>query len=194
MLAGAAALTALVLVLVAMGFGRPRAVPEQRWTVTLGVWFPVAILSAMLVAGLWVGERNLPRGDGGGAIQVRVHAHQWGWRFSQPGPDGAPVETRNALYIPAGEAIEVLVSAEDVIHSFWVPRLAGKIDAIPGRVNRLYLQADAPGRYGGVCAEFCGAGHSLMRFEVVAYPPDTPPDALLLPAAPAAPPQGASEE
>jgi len=192
MLAGAAALTLLVLVLVAMGFGRPREVPERRWTVALGVWFSVAILGALLVAGLWVGERNLPPGNG--AVQVRVHAHQWGWRFTQPGPDGAPVETRDVLYIPAGEAIEVLVSAEDVIHSFWVPRLAGKIDAIPGRVNRLFLQADAPGRYGGVCAEFCGAGHALMRFEVVAYPPDDPPDALRQPAPPAALPQGASEE
>lgn len=199
MLTGAIVLTLMVGILVMMGFGRPRAVPERRWTLALGVWFSVAILSVMLVAGLWVGERILPRDTG--AVQVRVHTFQWGWRFTQPGPDGEPVETDNILYIPAGEPVVALVTSEDVIHSFWVPRLAGKIDAVPGRTNEVLLQADEPGLYEGVCAEFCGVGHALMRFQVVAYSPDNPPDALMAQPAgelsdvppPGIQPQGATE-
>jgi len=177
MLAGAALITLMVGVLVAMGFGRPRDIPERRWTMTLGLWFSVAVLSVMLAAGLWVGERILPRDAG--AVQVQAHAYQWGWRFTQPGADGQPVETTDILYIPAGQPVEVLVTAEDVIHSFWVPRLAGKVDAIPGRTNRLRLQADAPGHHDGLCAEFCGVGHAVMRFVLVAYPHDSPPEALM---------------
>jgi len=176
MLAGAGLITAMVGVLVVMGFGRPRDIPERRWTVALGLWFSVAVLGTLLAAGLWVGERILPRG--GGAVEVRAHAVQWGWHFTQPGAQGAAVQSVDTLYIPAGQPVDVLVTSEDVIHAFWVPRLAGKIDAIPGRENRLRLQADAPGQYGGLCAEFCGLGHAAMRFTVIAYPPDALPEAL----------------
>ena len=173
MLGGAAALTLLVLVLLAMAFGRPRAVSPRRWTHGLGLWFSMAVLTTTLAAGLWVGERILPRDDG--AITVEAHAYQWGWEFTQPGPDG-PVVTSDVLTIPAGQPIDVLITAEDVIHSFWVPQLGGKMDAIPGRTNRLRLQADAPGTLGGLCAEFCGLGHAAMRFELrVIAPEDWPP-------------------
>ncbi len=166
MLAGAAALTLMVLGLVALGFGRPRPVREGRWTLALGLWFSLAVLTALLAVGVWVGERLLPRGD---AVTVEAHAYQWGWRFSHPGPEGA-VETEGTLHIPAGQPVEVVVTSADVIHAFWVPRLAGKIDAIPGRENRLRIEAAAPGRYAGTCAEFCGLGHAVMRFTVVAQP------------------------
>ena len=112
--------------------------------------------------GVWVGERLLPRGD---AVVVEAHAYQWGWRFTHPGG----VETEAELHIPAGQPVEVVVSSADVIHAFWVPRLAGKIDAIPGRENRLRIEATEPGRYAGTCAEFCGLGHAVMRFAVVAH-------------------------
>ncbi len=75
----------------------------------------------------------------------------------------------DVLEIPAGRNVEVFVTSADVIHSFWVPRLGGKIDAIPGSRNRILLRADAPGRYGGVCAEFCGTGHSAMAFSVLVH-------------------------
>ena len=88
------------------------------------------------------------------------------------------VETDDTLYIPAGRPVDVIVTAEDVIHAFWVPQLAGKVDAIPGRRNLLRIEADRPGTHEGLCAEFCGLGHAAMRFELVAYDADAPPDAL----------------
>lgn len=174
MLVGAAGLTLFVLALVAIGFGRPRDVPEGRWTFGLGVWFSLGVLALTLVAALWVGERILPHGP---ALEVRAHARQWAWTFTRPGPDG-PVETEGVLHIPAGQPVDVLISAADVIHSFWVPQLGGKMDAIPGRVNRLRIEATQPGTYEGLCAEFCGLEHATMRFEVIAHDPsDWPPSA-----------------
>lgn len=176
MLGGATALTALVLVLLAMAFGPPRAVRPRRWTHGLGLWLSMAVLGTTLAGGLWVGERILPRDDG--AIEVRAHARQWHWEFTHPGPEG-PVTTRDELTIPAGMPVDVLITAEDVIHSFWVPQLGGKTDAIPGRTNRLRLTADAPGRLRGICAEFCGLGHAGMRFDVRVIPAADWPAALI---------------
>ena len=176
MLAGAAAITVLVGVLIAMGFGPPREKPARHWTHTWGLGFSLVVLSTLLAAGLWVGERILPRDDG--AVEVRAHAFMWGWSFTQPGEGGAMIETAGTLYIPAGQPVDVIVTSEDVIHSFWVPQLAGKIDAIPGRETVMRLQADSPGTYGGLCAEFCGVGHAGMRFELVAYAEGELPEAL----------------
>jgi len=72
--------------------------------------------------------------------------------------------------LPAGVLVEVVVTSRDVIHAFWIPRLAGKIDAVPGHANLLRIQADVPGRYQGLCNEFCGTGHSGMRFDVIVHP------------------------
>ncbi|MGY6645602.1 MAG: cytochrome c oxidase subunit II [Salinarimonas sp.] len=175
--AGATFLTLFVLVLLALAFGPPRAVSERRWTHGLGLWFSLGVLTTVLGTGLWVGERILPREDD--AIEVHAHAYQWGWRFTQPGPDG-PIETEGVLHIPAAQPVDVLVTTEDVIHAFWVPRLAGKIDAIPGRTNRLRLQADTPGTLSGTCAEFCGIGHAGMRFEVIVHEADGWPASVAL--------------
>lgn len=167
MLTGAAGLTVMVLALVAMGFGRPRQVREGRWSFGLGVWFPLGVLTLALAGAIWVGERILPHGP---ALEVRAHARQWSWTFTHEGPDG-PVETQGVLHVPAGQPVDVLITAADVIHSFWVPRLGGKMDAIPGRTNRLRIQADRPGTYEGLCAEFCGLDHADMRFDVIAHDP-----------------------
>jgi len=176
MLAGAALLTLMVIVLVAMSFGPPRPVSPRRWTHGLGVGFSMVVLSVTLAGGLWVGERILPRDDG--AVEVHAHAFQFGWEFTQPGPDG-PVVTPGILYIPAGQPVDVLITSEDVIHSFWVPQLAGKMDAVPGRTNRMRLQADQPGLLRGLCAEFCGEGHAVMRFDVQVIAAEDWPAALL---------------
>jgi len=84
----------------------------------------------------------------------------------------------DVLHIPAGQPVDVLVTSSDVIHSFWSPRLAGKIDAVPGHENVVRLTADRPGTYRGVCAEFCGVGHTDMHFSVVAHPPEEYAQAL----------------
>jgi cytochrome c oxidase subunit 2 len=94
----------------------------------------------------------------------------------------------NELHIPAGVPVTVSLRSDDVIHSFWVPTLAGKIDLIPGRSNRIVLQADQPGVYRGQCAEFCGAQHARMAFVVVARPPADHDAWLARLAADAAPP------
>ena len=84
--------------------------------------------------------------------------------------DGPAVASANELRLPVGEPVEVFLSAADVIHSFWIPRLAGKTDMIPGRVNRMVIQADEPGVFRGQCAEYCGLQHTLMAFDVLAVP------------------------
>lgn len=173
MLAGSAVITGFMVVLVLMAMGAPRRVREGRWTLGLGLGLSMVILTPVLAAGLWVGERIIPRDDG--VVTVTAHAWQWGWTFTHEDADGTAIETETTLHIPAAEPVDVLITSEDVIHAFWVPRLAGKLDAIPGRTNRLRLMADEPGRYEGLCAEFCGTGHARMRFTVEAHA-DWPPD------------------
>ncbi|RGP37459.1 cytochrome c oxidase subunit II [Pseudotabrizicola alkalilacus] len=176
MLIGAGLITAFVLILLAVAWRRPegKGADERVWTLGLGVGFVMTVLVALVGYGFWVGERILPRDDG--AVRVTAEARQWGWTFTQPGPDGALLETRDVLYVPAGVPFDIEITATDVIHSFWVPRLGGKMDAVPGRVNVARLMADAPGEHEGLCAEFCGIGHSVMRFTVVVYEPGAFPD------------------
>ena len=139
---------------------------ERRWIIGLGLVFPVTVLSALLAYGLVIGERLLPRTTPN-LVTVEAEARQWAWRFAYPGLPGR--ETEGVLHIPAGRPVDVRITTVDVIHSFWVPRLAGKLDAIPGHVNVLRLEADAPGDYAGVSAEFSGAGYADHRFTVTAH-------------------------
>lgn len=176
MLIGAGLITAFVLILLAVAWRRPegKGADERVWTLGLGIGFVMTVLVALVGYGFWVGERILPRADG--AVRVTADARQWGWAFTQPGPDGALLETQEVLYVPAGVPFDIEITATDVIHSFWVPRLGGKMDAVPGRVNVARLLADRPGEYEGLCAEFCGLGHSFMRFRVIVYEPGAFPD------------------
>ncbi|MEZ4570002.1 MAG: cytochrome c oxidase subunit II [Thermomicrobiales bacterium] len=105
------------------------------------------------------------------AFQVRVIGNQFFWEFEYPdivGADGAPLKVTDELHIPVDTRVQITLVSNDVIHSFWVPRLAGKTDAIPGRTNHMWLEAEDVGTYEGQCAEFCGTAHALMRFSVVA--------------------------
>lgn len=172
MFGGAAAIFALVMLLLALGLWRraPTAGSEGRWLVGGGLVFPLAVLAVLLAWGLVIGERLLaaPAAE---VWRVEVRAEQWQWRFRHVQGDGmaGPAEQLGRLDIPAGRPVELRVSSADVIHAVWVPRLAGKIDAIPGKVNTLRITAAAPGRYEGVCAEYCGTGHTAMRFVIVAH-------------------------
>jgi cytochrome c oxidase subunit 2 len=98
---------------------------------------------------------------------VEVIGHQFWWEVRYP---GAEVVTANEIHIPAGAPVRVRLATHDVIHSFWVPELHGKLDMIPNQTNTFWLQADQPGIYKGLCAEFCGVQHAKMTFLVVAQP------------------------
>jgi cytochrome c oxidase subunit 2 len=103
------------------------------------------------------------------ALVVDVTGIQWAWQFQYPGANGAtPVQSpMNEVHIPIGRNIDLRLHSNDVIHSFWVPKLAGKTDVIPGRQNHMWIKGTEIGTYSGQCAEFCGLGHATMRFDVV---------------------------
>ncbi|GEC17349.1 cytochrome c oxidase subunit II [Nitrobacter winogradskyi] len=174
MFSGAAVLSLLMAVLVALAFLKPGIASlwsARSWIIYGGLVMPGAVLSALLIAALVLGERMIARPLEQPPLKVAAQARQWTWSFAYPDSRRATLSV-NVLHIPAGEPVDVTVTTTDVIHSFWVPRLGGKIDAIPGHRNVVRLQADRPGVYGGVCAEFCGAGHSAMPFTVLAHEPE----------------------
>jgi len=103
-------------------------------------------------------------------LTINVFGQQWWWEFDYPtinGSDGLPLVTANEMVIPAGQNIRLNITSRDVIHSFWIPRLNGKRDAVPGRVQPWNLQADNPGEYWGQCTEFCGLSHTNMRMRAI---------------------------
>ncbi|MBS7813788.1 cytochrome c oxidase subunit II [Roseococcus pinisoli] len=170
MLAGAGVLTLLVVLLLALAFvhrARDGQTGVSLWLGWLGVAMPGAVLLVLLGSALVLGEQMIAR-PAPGVIVVEATGHQWFWEFRQPGASGA-ITTRDVLHIPAGRPIHVRLAAADVIHGFWVPRLAGKMDAIPGHVNVLRIQAAQPGVFEGQCAEFCGLEHAAHRFRVIAH-------------------------
>lgn len=167
LLIGATVIFFLVAGLIAWAWRRPPGeVPERRFVVWLGLAFPLVVLAALLAYGLVIGERLLPRATPD-LVEVRAEARQWDWRFGYADAPGRVTE--NQLHIPAGRPVDVAISSADVVHSFWVPRLAGKLDAVPGHVNVLRLEADRPGRYEGLNAEYNGPGYRDHRFTVIAH-------------------------
>jgi cytochrome c oxidase subunit II len=101
-------------------------------------------------------------------LTINVVGHQWWWEVRYA---GSKAVTANEIHIPVGARVNVVATTADVIHSFWVPELNRKIDTVPGKRNRLLLQADRPGVYSGECSEFCGLQHAHMTAVVVAEPP-----------------------
>ncbi|MDP9840068.1 cytochrome c oxidase subunit 2 [Neorhizobium huautlense] len=176
MLWGSCALFALVLGLFLAAWFVPdfgRRLPPDRWIVWGGLALPLPVLIALTLYAFNQGEFLLKGAtkDTEDVLEVRATGRMWEWDFSYPTLPGSVAEP-GVLHIPAGRTIEIVAESEDVIHSFWVPRLGGKIDAVPGHANRLRIRADKPGRYGGICSEYCGTGHAGMRFEVRAHDED----------------------
>lgn len=168
MLAGSVLIFVLVSGVLALAWFRPgalRSVQPQHFLFWGGVVLPGVVLAALVAGALALGERLLVT-EGSGGFRIEAIARQWSWEFRYP--DHGKV-SHDQLHIPAGEDILFVVTSEDVIHSFWIPRLGGKIDAIPGQRNVLKLRADRPGRFGGVCAEYCGQEHAAMMFTVEAH-------------------------
>ena len=147
-------------------------VRRRLWLVGGGLVLPTVVLTALLAWGISAGHALLALPLAEPPFTVEVTARQWQWDVHYPAQQGRGAQAGpvNRIDIPAGVPVDVRVATADVIHSFWVPRLGGKIDAIPGRVNTLRLQADAPGVYRGLCAEYCGTGHAHMPLEVHAHP------------------------
>jgi cytochrome c oxidase subunit II len=154
-----------------------------------GVALPTVVLAALL----WYGLPMLPRVMAlapPDALRIHVTGKQWWWRVQYATPDGF-VETANELRLPVGQRLELQLSSPDVIHSFWVPSIAGKMDMIPGRITRLALEPTRTGTFRGACAEYCGASHALMAFDVVVTSGDEFRRWLDAQAAPAATPADA---
>lgn len=172
---GLFALGAFVLAIVTLALwlairGSPRvrdALAQEKAIVALGLIFPVVTLTLLLGYGVWLMRSQLVGGDRD-SLRIEVTGEQWWWRVAYPG--ATPVASANEITIPLGRPVEFVLKAADVIHSFWVPSLGGKVDMIPGRTTHLRLTAERPGIYRGQCAEYCGGPHALMAFEVVALP------------------------
>jgi cytochrome c oxidase subunit 2 len=132
----------------------------------------IAILFGFLVAST-VTSRAVASERIDEAMQIEVTAYQWWWSAEYQHPEPAQrVRTANELHIPVGRTVAIKLLASDVIHSFWVPSLSGKLDAIPGHEAVLWLRADEPGVYRGQCAEYCGLQHAHMGLVVIAEPAD----------------------
>lgn len=154
---------------------RPQHEGEKRLsrTVTTGVIVSVVILFVLLVSSFLIGRTIFTTPDKSNALIIEVNGHQWWWdvRYDHPVPSQM-VTTANEIHIPVGRPIVLRLSSGDVIHSFWVPNLHGKMDMIPGRTQEFALQADRPGVFRGQCAEYCGHQHAHMALMVIAEPED----------------------
>jgi cytochrome c oxidase subunit II len=154
---------------------RPPAAPDPdaeqrgiRWIWLGGLALPVVVLS--VIAG-WslTGLAALADPPEPETVTIEVIGHRWWWEIHYPDQGFA---TANEMRVPVGSAVRVELSSRDVIHTFWVPELHGKVDMTPGETRDVWIQAERPGIYRGICAEFCGLQHARMHFNVVAMEPD----------------------
>lgn len=188
-----AAATAIFLIVIVVLVRALRTAPvpaEQqrrlalRWILGGGIAFPVVVLSLWLVLATM---RTAAFVDDGRRIAVdprtlvvAIDGRMWWWRIRYVGGSGSDgnddargavdVVTANELRLPAGRPIRLALTSDDVIHSFWVPALGGKVDMVPGRLHHLELDGLVPGRYRGQCAEYCGEQHARMALHVVIEP------------------------
>ena len=141
---------------------------EKRLILVAGALFPTVVV--LLLMGLTVATgRTLHTIEGDGTLRVQVIGRQFFWDVRYP--DSGAV-TANEIHVPVGVRVDLELTTTDVIHSVWVPQLAGKVDMIPGVTNHMTIRADRPGVYRGQCAEYCGVQHTRMAFIVIADPPE----------------------
>lgn len=141
-----------------------------RW-IGIGLSVTTVLLLASAVWTLWT-VRSVSDTSHAAAIDIDITGQQWWWevRYRSDVPS-REFSTANDLVIPAGVPVQLNLRSRDVVHSFWVPKLAGKMDMIPGQTNRVRVEADQPGVYRGQCSEFCGVQHAQMAFFVIALSP-----------------------
>jgi cytochrome c oxidase subunit 2 len=150
----------------------PESSRRMTRVVAAAVGVTVLTLFVLLVASVSTGRAIASLSEGGGP-SIKVTGHQWWWEveYEHPTPSRI-VKTANEIHIPVGRAVKLELSSQDVIHSFWVPNLHGKRDLIPGHSNDIWIKADRPGIYRGLCGEFCGLQHAHMGLLVIAEPQD----------------------
>jgi cytochrome c oxidase subunit 2 len=171
----------VVVMLLIAAFRRRRAdedvmdpARERRMAVTVSIaaGATAAILVVVMLSSFATGRR-LTATPPSEALQLRATGHQWWWEVEyRDALPGNWATTANEIHVPVGRPVVIELRATDVIHSFWVPNLGVKRDMIPGEETSIWFQADSPGVYRGLCAEFCGYQHAKMAFEVVAEPPE----------------------
>ncbi len=135
---------------------------EVAWTIAPAVL--LAVIAFPTIKTIF----DIARKPAADSLEVRVIGQQWWWEFDYSSGDAAGIVTSGEMVIPAGVPVRLAITSRDVIHSFWIPALNGKKDAVPGRTHPLTIQADKPGEFWGQCTEFCGLSHANMRMKVVA--------------------------
>ncbi|MGH8073244.1 MAG: cytochrome c oxidase subunit II [Lysobacter sp.] len=183
----------LVVVAIALHASRQRDDPPDRrrahrWLIVGGgVIIPTVVLGALLVHGLiLMPQLREPAPHDG--LRIAVSGEQWWWRVTYRPDDAAPVVLANEIRLPVGQRVEFILTSPDVIHSFWIPSLGGKLDMIPGRTTTLVLEPTRTGTFHGACAEYCGTSHAFMQLAVVVMEPEPFARWLQHQAAPAGPP------
>lgn len=195
MFGGAALITAGVCLLAWHAVRAPPGRLDHDGGMRVILWLG-AVLPTLVLAGLLAWSlptmRSLAAGEGG--LEIRVDGEQFWWRVRYRRAADTPViESANEVRVPVGRTVTFLLESPDVIHSFWIPGLAGKMDMIPGRTNRLVARATRAGVFRGTCAEFCGLSHARMAFDVVAMAPEHFDRWLAAQAGPAAAGSGADD-
>lgn len=147
------------------------SVEPLHWIVGGGVVLPLLVLTPLLAFSTWrSAELTMPASQG--ALAISVTAKMWWWEVRYPNPQGGQdIVLANEIHVPAGRPVYLSLVSNDVIHSFWVPALGGKVDMVPGRPHGMRVQVDQPGRWRGQCAEYCGEQHARMALFVVAEAP-----------------------
>lgn len=187
---GGTAIFVVVMILAIYAvFGRGRAINAQRWIIGGGLIFPAVTLTVLLVYSLavgngltaigtsnalqlflecfGVGSTSAARPASDGTLRIHVVGKQWWWEVRYDDD----IVLANEIRVPTNRPVELILSTTDVIHSFWAPSLAGKVDMIPGRTTRLRLQTSEEGTFRALCAEYCGGEHALMALFVVTQDP-----------------------
>lgn len=140
----------------------------RRWIIAGGVVLPLVVITVVFGATL-IAMRDTPRAAASDSLVIEVVGHQFRYEITYP---GSGVTTVDELHLPVGRPVTFRLTSADVVHSFWIPELGGKMDMLPDGVNTLVLQADVPGEYHARCAEFCGLHHTRMTMRVVAQSDD----------------------
>ena len=142
----------------------PRQIHGLNWLEITWTIIPTGVLVAVLIVTLYTLLGAIQQPTGVPTMTVNAVGHQWWWEFQYPDQHFV---TADELHVPVNMVVHVNLISHDVIHSFWIPDLAGKTDVIPGHDNTMWFKSDTPGYYRGECAEFCGTQHAHMDFEVV---------------------------